>query len=515
MLSITTLIMLDNFTYTVFKFGIVSTAGLRRGLYALGFIFFFRWIWRSAKQANWARAKFSSFLTLGLLAISMTGILTTRLSNNPFPNGLNIQSLNSPSVNYPNIIILGSDGLSASYLTAYGSKLKTTPFLSELALTSLVVENAFPNAGGTTASTTSALTGKIPLIDKVYRYPDILSGQDSFEHLPGLLRQRGYKTVEIGTPHYVDARRLNLLEGFDIVNNQSLSQPALDTLIGLLGNSPSTYFIQTISARASERFLHVFFIKPMQNPIVEVNDPVSRVSDEERVNEIIDQLDHADQPVFIFAHLMDTHGPDFSFQKQIFSSGSSADTPWNESRYEDAIYSFDGHVKKIYEHLAETGQLNHTVLVVYTDHGFEYATHERIPIIIHFPENANAGRRQNNIQIIDIPATLLDYLGLPIPAWMDGTSFLRGETPADRAIITTTAGSPNEIAPPFHQLNTVQVIVCQKWYTLNVRKNTFDSGTITGHTSKCNESLLPSDAEVHRRILEYLEKSGYDVSALQ
>jgi arylsulfatase A-like enzyme len=253
----------------------------------------------------------------------------------------------------------------------------------------------------------------------------------------------------------------------------------------------------------------------MQNPIVEVNDPVSRVSDEERVNEIIDQLDHADQPVFIFAHLMDTHGPDFSFQKQIFSSGSSADTPWDTSRYEDAIYSFDGHIKKIYEHLAETGQLNHTVLVVYTDHGFEYATHERIPIIIHFPENANTARRQNNIQIIDIPATLLDYLGLPIPAWMDGTSFLRGETPADRAIITTTAGSPNEIAPPFHQINTVQVIVCQKWYTLNVRKNTFDSGTITGHTSKCNESLLPSDAEVHQRILEYLEKSGYNVSALQ
>jgi arylsulfatase A-like enzyme len=515
LLSITALIMVDNFTYTVFKWGIVSSKGFWRGLYAAGFLLFFWWTWRSARQAGWARAKFSSFLTLGLLAISMIGILTTRLSSNPFPNGLNIQSLNSPSVNYPNIIILGSDGLSASYLTAYGSNLKTTPFLSELALTSLVVENAFPNAGGTTASTTSALTGKVPLIDKVYRYPDILSGQDSFEHLPGLLRQRGYKTVEIGTPHYVDARRLNLLEGFDIVNNQSLSQPALDTLIALLGNSPSTYFIQTISARASERFLHVFFIRPMQNPIVEVNDPVSRVSDEERVNEIIDQLDHADQPVFVFAHLMDTHGPDFSFQKQIFSSGSSADTPWDKNRYEDAIYSFDGHVKKIYEHLAETGQLNHTVLVVYTDHGFEYATHERIPIIIHFPENANAGRRQNNIQIIDIPATLLDYLGLPIPAWMDGTSFLRGETPADRAIITTTAGSPNEIAPPFHQINTVQVIVCQKWYTLNVRKNTFDSGTITGHTSKCNESLLPSDAEVHRRILEYLEKSGYDVSALQ
>lgn len=512
LLSITALIMLDNFTYTVFKFGIVSTRGFQRGLYALGFLFFFWWMFHSAKRAVWVRRKFASYLTLSLLTISMIGILTTRLSSNPH---LNIQSLNSSSVNYPNIIILGSDGLSASYLTAYGSPLKTTPYLSELVQTSLVAQNAFPNAGGTTASTTATLTGKEPILDKVYHYPDILSGRDSFEHLPGLLRQRGYKTVEIGTPHYVDARRLNLLEGFEIVNNQSLTLPALDALIALLGNSPSTYFIQTISERASERLLHIFFIKQMQNPLAEVNDPKTRVSDEQRVDQIIDLLDHADRPVFIFAHLMDTHGPYFSFQKQVFSRASSADKPWEKSHYLDAILSFDGHVKKIYEHLAETGQLNHTILVIYTDHGFQYATHERIPIIIHFPENANAGTRQNNVQIIDIPSTLLDYLGLPIPEWMDGRSFLRGETPVDREIITLTAGSPNDIAPPFYQINTLQVIICQKWYMLNVRKNTFDSGMIPGHTAKCDENLLPSDKQIHQRILEYLMKYGYDISSLQ
>jgi arylsulfatase A-like enzyme len=515
LLSITALIMLDNFTYTVFKFGIVSTKGYLRGIYALGFLFFFWRMLRFVKQADWARQKFASYLALSLLTISMIGILTTRLPSNPYLNRLNTQSLNLSSVGNPNIIILGSDGLSASYLTAYGSSLNSTPFLTKLAQTSLVIENAFPNAGGTTASTTSVLTGKEPIIDRVYHYPDILSGKDSFEHLPGILRQRGYKTAEIGTPHYVDARRLNLLEGFDIVNNQSLNSPALDTLRALLGNSPSSYFMQTISERASERLLHIFFIRQMRNPLAEVEDPATRVTDEQRVDQIIDLLDHADRPVFIFAHLMDTHGPDFSFQKQVFSSGSSADKPWDESRYLDAILSFDGHVKKIYEHLTETGQLDHTILVIYTDHGFEYATHERIPIIIHFPKNANAGTRQHNIQIIDIPATLLDYLGLPIPAWMDGTSFLQGETPADREIISITAGSPKEIAPPFYQINIVQMIVCQKWYALNVRKNTFESGTIAGHTSTCNEDLLPSDEQVRQRILEVLETYGYIVSSLQ
>ena len=514
LLSVTALILLDNFTYTVFDFGIVSTKGTWRGLYGLGFVLFVWYMLHCIEQASWVHGRFASYLTLGLLTVSIIGILTSRFASGPDLNFLNIQSLKS-STSYPNIIILGSDGLSASYLTAYGSPLNTTPFLSQVAETSLVAENAFPNAGSTTASTTSVLTGKIPFLDKVYHYPDILSGQDSFEHLPGLLRQRGYKTVEIGTPHYVDARRLNLLEGFDVVNNQSLTQPALEALLTLLGNSPSTYFIQTIASRASERLLHIFFIRQMQNPIVEVNDPATRVSDEERVDQIIDVLDHADGPVFIFAHLMDTHGPDFSFQEQVFSSGSSPDTSWDESRYKDAILSFDGHVQKIYEHLAESGQLNHTVLVIYTDHGFQYTTHERLPIIIHFPENENAGRRHRNIQITDIPPTLLDYLGLPIPGWMDGTSFLNGEMPANREIIATTAGSPSEVAPPFYQINTVQVIVCQKWYVLNVRKNTFESGTITGHTSKCNESLLPSDQQIHQRILENLKKYGYETSSLE
>jgi len=514
LLSITALIMLDNFTYTVFKFGIVLTEGFLRVVYALGFLLFFWWMLRSTRRAAWARGKFASYLTLGLLAVSTIGILTTRLSSIRYSNNLDTGSASS-SASHPNIIILGSDGLSARYLSAYGAEAETTPFLHKLTQTSLVAENAFPNASSTTGSTTSVLTGKESIITKVYRYPDVLSGGDSFEHLPGILRQRGYKTVEIGTPSYVDARKLNLLEGFDIVNSQSLRAPAFEALQTLLGNSPSTYFIQTISERASERLLHIFFIREMRNPLAEVEDPAARISDEQRVDQIFDLLDQADRPVFIFVHLMDTHGPNFSFQKQLFSSGVSADEDWDPRRYQDALLSFDGHIKKVYEHLAETDQLDNTILVIYTDHGLRYAIHERTPLIIHFPGNAHAGTRQNNVQNIDIPPTLLDYLGIPAPAWMSGRSFLNGEPPADREILSTTTGSPKEIAPPFHQINIMQVIVCQKWYRLNVRKNTFGSGTIKGHTSPCDENLLPPDEFVHQQILEYLEKYGYDISSLQ
>jgi hypothetical protein len=98
---------------------------------------------------------------------------------------------------------------------------------------------------------------------------------------------------------------------------------------------------------------------------------------------------------------------------------------------------------------------------------------------------------------------------------MSGTSVLTREPPATRPIISITSGSPKEVAPPFYQINIVQAIVCQKWYALNVRKNSFDSGIIADHTAKCAAGSLPTDEEAHQRILEYLQKHGYDISLLE
>src|SRR5687768_16969027 len=130
LLSITELIMLDNLTFTAFKFGVISLEGLWRAVYAFGFVAFFWGILHFLQRTAHRNKKPTFFLALGLLTVSMAGILAIRLSNGLSPG------------TYPNIIILGSDGLSANYLSVYGYPLKTTPFLNEVAKTSLVAENA-------------------------------------------------------------------------------------------------------------------------------------------------------------------------------------------------------------------------------------------------------------------------------------------------------------------------------------------------------------------------------------
>ena len=203
-LSITALILFDNFTYTVFKFGIISTEGIWRGVYALGFVIVFWQMLRFAQQTTLPRGKLASILTLSLLAVSIVGILSITFTSETHIGYFKVKTL-KPSASRPNIVIIGGDGLSDRYLSVFGYAHNTTPFLNEMAKTSLVAENAFPNVSSTTASTTSALTGREPVAVGVFRYPDILSGDNSFEHLPGILKRQGYKTVEIGTSYYVDA----------------------------------------------------------------------------------------------------------------------------------------------------------------------------------------------------------------------------------------------------------------------------------------------------------------------
>jgi len=512
MLSVTALIMLDNFTYTVFSFGIISTEGVWRIPYAVGFIIFIGWTTLLIQRRVRKRRTPASYFALGLLILSGIVILSVALNH-----GANLTVKRDPlksSATRPNILYLMGDGLNAQYLSLYGASDDTTPFIKEMAKTSLLAENAFTNASGTTASTTSILTGREPTDVKVYRYPDVLDGNASFQHFPGILKREGYETVEIGTAYYLDAHELNLLDGFDIVNSQPQNELTLTAIRSVLGNSPSVFFTSTILGRARERLLHIFFVQAMVNPLDEVYNPKIGKTDQQRVQEVFDLLDHADQPVFIFAYFIDTHGPHFAPDKKVFAS-SETNEDWNQAQYEDSILSFDGSVQQIYDHLAKTGQLDNTIIVVSTDHGYKYTTYNRVPLLMHFPKDAHAGIRKNNTQLIDIPVTLLDYLGIPKPEWMSGMSFLNNEAPADRQIISVTAGSPTKIQPPFYQIKIVQVQICQRSYFLNVQVNSFYTGTPIGYVSPCDKKLLPPDNDIHKKILDYLKDHGYDISSLQ
>lgn len=528
--SITTMLLIDNFTYTVLGFGIVSSQGFFRLVYILLYLFvlilWYRWvvIWLQSRGAQIANRMpiIVSILAVGMLFGSGLMNIPKLLDTNTIASDGSSWS----SARRPNILIIGSDGLDADHTSLYGYERDTTPNLRHLADESLVAENAFVNSGNTSGSIISIFNSKLPTRTRLMFPPDILRGSDAYQHLPGILRGMGYRGIEISVSHYIDAYTLNLRDGFDIVNDRSMDQAGFQFFGSASAFQETGYFLSVLSERVSDRLMHISFIREMSNPYQEVTGEQLPWRDRSRVRKLIRYLNDAKQPLFIHMHLMGTHGNRFPINKQVFSAGQVQERPWMTDFYDDAILEFDKIVDEIVSELSKLGILEETILIIYSDHGQHYLTDRSVPLLIRFPNGDHAGRVRNNVQNLDIAPTLLDYLGQPVPGWMEGQSLLSGELDPLRPIYS--AGifrvsadeqgyyfiDESRSLAPFYQFGSLQVIICQYWYRLDLKKYTWEQGEIEEHTAPCPESSLPAPVSVQRMMVERLARDGFDTADL-
>ena len=88
--------------------------------------------------------------------------------------------------------------------------------------------------------------------------------------------------------------------------------------------------------------------------------------------------------------------------------------------------------------LEETGQLEHTLIMYFSDHGDFMGSHGRwqkvqpheesanIPLLVRYPARVPAGRTTDAlIGLVDFLPTLLGFLDLPIPDAVEGEDLSR------------------------------------------------------------------------------------------
>ncbi len=526
-------LLIDNFTYTVFKFGVSTSSGIWRGVYAILFVLlsFFLYLQmltifglKEKAEPHKGPARGLFYISVGLVTISI-GLALVRVNDTRIDQSdatVEVQH----AEDLPNIILLGSDGLNADNMSVYGYDKDTTPKIKELAQTSLVAENAFTNAGNTAGSVVSILSGKLPTQTRVLYPPDILTDLAAFQHLPGILKSEGYTTIELGVPYYVDAYSLNLQDGFDMVNNRTQSVGSVISIGQKLGFENPIYFLGKIRERISDRVQHIFYLRNMQNPYRMVTQAAPGIADEEKINQLMDLIDQSQGPFFAHLHLMGTHGGEFSPPVQVFSKGEEQTEPWMEDFYADTILAYDGYVGKLIDQLKAKGQFENTILILYTDHNQKFQVNERIPLIIHFPGDQNSGKLTGAVENLDIAPTILDFLGLSIPEWMSGESLLDGNLDNTRLIFSmgTSEAKKNEqgvnildperVKPPFYQFSYINMKDCQRWYTFDLKAFTWTSGEIPGYTHPCNDSSLLSFDEIKEAMVNRLSMDGFDVTSL-
>ena len=531
----TALLLIDNFTYTVFQFGIVTSDGIERGIYGILFLLILavciRWMFQILSKRTQIN-QLDTSLKVQLLACLALLILSIPLGGSLYLSAKTADSgitLEGTTVRRPNILLLGSDGVDADHMSLYGYKRDTTPFLTNFAKSALLSENNFPNANQTSGSLVSIYTGKLPTATRLLYPPDILKGQDAFQHFVAILKNEGYYNADISVDYYADADVLNLQDSFVSINGRSAYTVKIFTLTSRYLPEDVAYFISTIAKRLSDRILHIFYIRKMINPYAEVTQTLFSMSDEDRMSELMSLLSSNKQPMFVHVHFMATHGGNEDPKNRVFSADDKHMTDANAiDFYDDGILDFDQEMSEIVNKLVKTGKLDQTMIIVYTDHGYGDTSKARIPLLIHFPNGEYAGKIVNNTQNIDIAPTILDYMGIKPPDWMTGQSLLKGEPPATRPIFSAApnyfdhngSGGREELdlsksMPPFYQFGSFIMVVCQNWYQLHTSPLSWEEGEIPDYPTPCKPDVLPDDQQVKQMLLNQLKVNGFDLSSVQ
>ena len=526
LLAVTGLLLVDNFTITVLGFGVPSSRGPVRIAYLLSVLAltaYFLGRVRAWERACSQASRPARGLVAGALLVGLVWPLATRATSGVgFSGGAGSSDRTSRPAS---VLLVGPDGINSDRLSVYGATRETTPFLKELAKTSLVVEHARTNCAHTTGSLVSILTGKLPTTTRVIFPPDILRGRDAYQHLPGILRSRGYFCIDLSVRSYADPIDLNMRDSFHYAGDRLIQEGGLTVEASRWLGEPGGYLLGAMASRVADRLGHVFMVRQMADPYARVSSTRKENGrDVERVAELMGLLAKVDKPYFAHVHFLDSHGPRFDPARRVFSAGIDQTADYMPEYLDDAILNFDDRLRDLLGQLATRSRRDDTIVVVYSDHGPGYRTDQEVPLIIHFPGGAHAGRFDGDAQNLDIAPTILDALGVLIPGWMEGESLLKATPTHDRWTVAARASSDVtqdeggslrvKYRVPFFSLSAVELTACDARFVLNVQSSLLTGPMALPLTTGGGGCTAPSRKEVRDYLLRCLAAGGYDVTSL-
>ena len=298
-----------------------------------------------------------------------------------------------PTARRKNVVLIMVDSLRADRMQAYGYERPTTPFLSQLVQSGRMkkVEAAFSTCSESFCGITSTLAGR--------EFRDISAR--TFQ-LQDVLRDEGYQTW------------------FLLSGNHS----AWNGLPSFYRASDGTFF----DGSQTERYT---------------------MDDDRLVLEGLERVPAAssDRPAFFYIHLMSPHYLGVQFpESHVFTRPDDQVSPGLEpykileqlnkpDRYDDKVRQTDGIISQLFDALGAKRYLDDAMVVVTGDHGEGlgerhwahgwdlYDEDIRIPLLLYdvpaesYPDLSFAAQ-------VDIAPTILDRLGLPIPASWEGQSLV-------------------------------------------------------------------------------------------
>jgi arylsulfatase A-like enzyme len=395
--------------------------------------------WAAERWRGWSEGRFATIsaqttlwgsLGLFLLALSFgsLSVLTgnTTLARAPFVNvvltGIKqvyISNAGQPTVHPAahaslaetsriekrNVVLIHLESTRAQSVTPYNEDLKTTPFLNELAKSSLLIERAYVVVPRSSKATVTVNCGIDP---PLYQGPEYDPGGIPVPCLANLLKDQGYDTVffqsssEKMDQYGVVAENLGYKEYYP---SESMDKESFE----------STNYISyedDIMLKPSEQWLQ----------------------------------EHQDKP-FLAQYITGTGHDDYRCLSTRYGSENFAQDD-RLNRYLNCLRLQDIFLQNLFDQYKKLGLYDHTVFVIYGDHGQEFGRHGRflhgdtpweeglrVPLVIHDPKRFQNGERVEGLSNqTDILPTVVEVLGYQVEnGEYPGYSLLR-PIPEDRTL---------------------------------------------------------------------------------
>ena len=296
-----------------------------------------------------------------------------------------------------NVLLVTIDTLRADHVGAYGSALGLTPTLDRFAREGARFAVTYAHVPLTLPSHTTIMTGLYPFANGV-RDNGSFRFDGAHPTLAVTLKQAGYSTAAFVGAFVLD-RRFGLNAGFDQYDDR------------MHGSGSNLEVVQRTAEQVLEPATE-WILKPSA-------------------------ISH--QPWFVWVHLYDPHEPYAA--PEPFASRYGADPYAGEVAYADAALG------TFFERLRAAGALEHTLVVITSDHGeslgehgerthglFAYDATLRVPLVVWAPPTIRPIVVTSPARLVDIMPTVLDLVGVGAPARLDGRSarpLIGGDPPAD------------------------------------------------------------------------------------
>ncbi len=299
----------------------------------------------------------------------------------------------------PNVILISIDTLRSDHLGFYGYSRPTSPALDALARESLIFDNAFTPAPHTLPSHASMFTGLFPYEHGAgHRFPEARLGEDA-RTIAEILRDAGYRTVGFSAGGMMSGRN-GLSQGFDEWTerqpaNLRSGMPAVFDALHRAGAQPIFLFLHTYD-------VHGPYEQPVSARFFQAAEAATQVSMKD------------------WARILRV--PYHKYQK----FGRFSSLPGIYASYDSGIRFVDTQLASLFKYLRETGAMENTLLIVTSDHGesmFEhgrYIGHSftlsdgevRVPLLVKLPNSRETGRRDDLVQLVDLFPMMMDEAGV-------------------------------------------------------------------------------------------------------